>query len=62
MSTESPQPGVFRGVKRMDVLDGASVSAGWLFSQPSGMGRHMGRDRSDTSRDGLDGSCARWEC
>jgi len=31
---------VFRGVKRMDVLDGASVSAGRLFSQLSGMGRH----------------------
>ncbi len=28
-------------MKRMDVLDGASVSAGWLFSQLPGEGRHM---------------------
>jgi hypothetical protein len=40
VSTKSPQPEVFRGVKRMDVLDGASVSVRGLFSQLSGMGRH----------------------
>ena len=54
MSTKSPQPEVFRGVKRMDVLDGASVSVRWLFSQSSGMGRHW-RDPSnefDGSPDG----------
>jgi hypothetical protein len=61
VSTKSPQPEVFRGVKRMDVLDGASVSVRGLFSQLSGMGRHMGGDRSCVSQERLDGSCARWD-
>jgi hypothetical protein len=50
VSTKSPQPEVFRGVKRMDVLDGASVSSGSLFSQRPGTGRHMDGDRSDAVR------------
>ncbi len=42
-SAESPQPEVFRSVERLDVLDGASVDLGRLFSQPGeGSGIWMG--------------------
>jgi hypothetical protein len=72
VNTKSPQPEVFRSVKRMDVLDGASVSVESLFSQAFGMRRHrrdpielvrwepVDGDRSCVSQERLDGSCARW--